>query len=157
MVLYWHRDVRWMPDERSLSSESGFSIIGAALAEWLFFWCPNGRELQKMQLQHAGSAAKYRNICKSKEREMHERSWNETLARLLRNVKARNVCSWYLRYRFGTQMHRRDERNGHPLSNELRPKNGRSANRMLTWKTIFQFWKIVPVRTLRKQMKLERS
>ena len=26
-----------------------------------------------MQLQHAGSAAKYRNICKSKEREMHEK------------------------------------------------------------------------------------
>lgn len=26
-----------------------------------------------MQLQHAGSAAKYRNICRSEEREMHER------------------------------------------------------------------------------------
>lgn len=29
-----------MPDERSLSSESGFSIIGAALAEWLPFLMP---------------------------------------------------------------------------------------------------------------------
>lgn len=31
---------------------------------------------------------------------------NRDQSRLLRNVKVRNMCSWYLRYRFSTQMHR---------------------------------------------------
>lgn len=80
-----------------------------------------------MQLQHARSAAKYRNICRSEEREMHERGvvkrdtalyrrWERTehgygnrdQSRLLRKVEVRDMCGWYLEYRFGTQMHRRE-------------------------------------------------
>lgn len=80
-----------------------------------------------MQLQHARSAAKYLNICRSEEREMHERGvvkrdtalyrrWERTehgygnrdQSRLLRKVEVRDMCGWYLEYRFGTQMHRRE-------------------------------------------------
>lgn len=80
-----------------------------------------------MQLQHARSAAKYRNVCRSEERGMHERGvvkrdtalyrrWERTehgygnrdQSRLLRKVEVRDMCGWYLEYRFGTQMHRRE-------------------------------------------------
>ena len=80
-----------------------------------------------MQLQHAGSAAKCRNVCRSEEREMRERGvvkrdtalyrrWERTehgygnrdQSRLLRKVEVRDMCGWYLEYRFGTQMHRRE-------------------------------------------------
>lgn len=75
-----------------------------------------------MQLQHAGSAAKYRNICRREERGVVKRDtalyrrWERTehghgnrdQSRLLRKVEVRDMCGWYLEYRFGTQMHRRE-------------------------------------------------
>lgn len=39
-------------------------------------------------------------------------------AKLLRKVKVWDMCSWYLGYRFGTQMYRRGERNVHPYQND---------------------------------------
>ena len=33
---------------------------------------------------------------------------NRDQSRLLRKVEVRDMCGWYLEYRFGTQMHRRE-------------------------------------------------
>ena len=40
---------------------------------------------------------------------------NRDQRRLLRKVEVRDMCGWYLEYCFGTQMHRRWERNGYPF------------------------------------------
>lgn len=40
------------------------------------------------------------------ERTEHGRG-NRDQSRLLRKVEVRDMCGWYLEYRFGTQMHRR--------------------------------------------------
>jgi hypothetical protein len=40
---------------------------------------------------------------------------NRDQSRLLRKVEVRDMCGWYLEYRFGTQMHRRGARNGYPF------------------------------------------
>ena len=56
-----------MPDERSLSAESGFSIIGAAFVERLLFLMP-----KRAGVAENAAAVRRINVCRSEEREMRE-------------------------------------------------------------------------------------